>query len=335
MSENTMSRRDLMKWLGVAAGTAMMGGAMLASGCSGPKKAADGAADDGGQAPKTDQDKKASATKRLVFYFTGTGNSLYVARQLSQDAVSIPQVIHRDDLTFEAEEIGIVYPLYGHMPPNMVREFIQKAKLKCDYLFAVITYGHSTCNASEILSQIGSAAGHTFNYIASVSMVDNWLPKFDMEEEKKLERKVDEDLARIVAEVDARKNVIEPVTDEDRAQHEAFLKVAGPTFAADGIHAKSEEWFTVTDKCVTCGDCVRVCPRNNYKIEIEKAVPTGRCELCLACIHACHHKAITIASGEKNPNARYRHPMVKPRDISAANSQLKNDPGKRPHGHKS
>ena len=101
----------------------------------------------------------------------------------------------------------------------------------------------------------------------------------------------------------------------------------------NGIHARAEEWFTVTDKCVTCGDCTRVCPRNNYKIEIEKAVPTGTCELCLACIHACHHKAITIASGEKNPNARYRHPMVKLRDISTANSQLKSAQGKRPHGH--
>ena len=70
-------------------------------------------------------------SKRIIFYFTGTGNSLYIARQLAgenAELLSIPQMVKRGKYEFEADEIGIVYPIYGHMPPYMVRQFIRKAK---------------------------------------------------------------------------------------------------------------------------------------------------------------------------------------------------------------
>ena len=34
----------------------------------------------------------------MVFYFTGTGNSLYVAKQLEEKRISIPQAIHEEEL---------------------------------------------------------------------------------------------------------------------------------------------------------------------------------------------------------------------------------------------
>ena len=36
----------------------------------------------------------------MVFYFTGTGNSLYIAKQIEKDPVSIPQVMRKDPLEF-------------------------------------------------------------------------------------------------------------------------------------------------------------------------------------------------------------------------------------------
>lgn len=71
--------------------------------------------------------------KRIVFYFSATGNSLYVARQLSDDLLSIPQEMKKDDLTYEADEIGLVCPIYRCAPPEMVKRFLGRAKLKADY----------------------------------------------------------------------------------------------------------------------------------------------------------------------------------------------------------
>ena len=63
----------------------------------------------------------------MIFYFTGTGNSLYVAKQLEEHPVSIPQIIRRPDLDFSADRIGIVAPVYGHEVPPMVKDFLKKA----------------------------------------------------------------------------------------------------------------------------------------------------------------------------------------------------------------
>ena len=73
----------------------------------------------------------------MVFYFTGTGNSLYVARQIEDAPVSIPQVIHSDNLNFSADSIGIVAPVYGHEVPPMVRDFMKKSAFHTEYFYMI------------------------------------------------------------------------------------------------------------------------------------------------------------------------------------------------------
>lgn len=50
----------------------------------------------------------------MLFYFTGTGNSLYAAKGIEKNPLSIPQVMRGTELDFSAEQIGIVAPIYGH-----------------------------------------------------------------------------------------------------------------------------------------------------------------------------------------------------------------------------
>ena len=324
MSEN-ISRRTALKLIGAAAGAVALGGLASVTGCKPENKNSptndskeNELMNNQAESPNPSSEK----VKRLVFYLTGTGNSLYIARQISDNIVSIPQAMKKGELNYEAEEIGIVYPIYGHMPPNMVREFIQKAQFKCDYLFAVLTYGMRKCNAVEIWDQVSKDAGHPFDYISTIIMVDNWLPNFDMNEQKQIDKHIPENLAKIKADIDSRKKEHEPVTDEERQQHAEMLQRLAPIYGTGKLVAKAEDWFTVTDKCITCGICTKVCPKANYTIPGERAVPKGECELCFACVHNCPHKAIILTKGEKNPDARYRHPEIKVSDIQKANNQL-------------
>lgn len=71
----------------------------------------------------------------MIFYFTGTGNSLYAAKQIGGELISIPQVIHRKEQSWRAEEIGIVCPVYGHEMPAMVKGFLKKAEFQTEYFF--------------------------------------------------------------------------------------------------------------------------------------------------------------------------------------------------------
>lgn len=69
----------------------------------------------------------------ILFYFTVTGNSLYIARQLEDHPISIPQMMNQDHLDFEDDMIGVVWPIYAGEPPHIFWKFLKKATLKTDY----------------------------------------------------------------------------------------------------------------------------------------------------------------------------------------------------------
>lgn len=305
-----MSRRSALKRMGAA----VLGGVAASSGLFSLVSCGEG------------------RKKRVVLYFTGTGNCLYVARQLAGkdgEILSIPQLVKNKQYSIEADEIGIVYPIYGHMPPSMVWQYIKKAKLKAQYKFAVLTYGNRKCSAVEIWDDISRKAGNAFDYIGTLIMVDNWLPNFDMNEQIKIDKHIPENLAKITKELAARRRWHEPVTPLEREQHQEFLKRSGidPT---KGFLLRSEKYFTVTDACIECGICTYVCPHGNYDLASGGAKMEGDCEFCFACIQNCPQKAIQFAEQpeggfpklpEKNPNARYRNEHVSLMDLKMANNQ--------------
>ena len=270
--------------------------------------------------------------KRVMLYFSATGNCLYVARELAGkdgEMLSIPQLMRKQQFDIEADEIGIVYPVYGHMPPYMVRQFIKKARLKADYLFAVLTYGNRKCSAVEIWDDIAKKAGYKFDYISTLIMVDNWLPNFDMNEQMKIDKHIPENLKKISADVDTQKQWHEEVTQEERDQHKGFLERTGIDPEV-GFLMKSEKYFTATDDCIDCGVCTFVCPRGNYELTGRGVRIEGDCKFCFACIQNCPQKAIRFIEQEEgtwpdgkevNPNARYRNENVSLMELKMANNQ--------------
>lgn len=273
-----------------------------------------------------------SKKSRIILYFTATGNSLYVARELTdsnEQLLSIPQMVKVGRYDFEADEIGVVYPIYGHMPPNTVREFIKRANLKANYKFAILTYGNIKSSASEIWNNLTRSIGKPFDYIATIIMVDNWLPHFDMNEQMKIDKHIPENLQRISADLAQRKQWCEPVSKAERTLHDNWLKEVGMN-PDIGFLKRSEIYFDITASCIGCGICNDVCPRGNYKFTSNGIQTEGDCDFCFACIQNCPQKAIRfkkiendpqLANDELNPNARYRNEHISLMDIKRANRQ--------------
>lgn len=310
MEEKVLTRRTALKIMGSAA----LATVMATSGASALTSCIEG------------------RKKRVVLYFTGTGNCLYVARQLAGkegEILSIPQLMRKKQFEIEADEIGLVYPIYGHMPPYMVREFIKKAQLKAEYKFAVLTYGMRKCNAVEIWDGISRKAGNAFDYIGTIVMVDNWLPNFDMNEQMKIDKHIPENLAKITSDLNNRRRWHEPVTQEEREQHEGFMSLSGLDPEV-GFLMKADRSFRVTDDCIHCSICTYVCPRGNYQLTGQGVKMQGDCEFCFACIQNCPQRAIQFKKNEdgtwpdgseKNPNARYRNENVSLMELKLANNQ--------------
>lgn len=156
-------------------------------------------------------------------FFQKTVYRFYVAKQIEEQPLSIPQVMKCEKLEFTSESIGIVAPVYGHEVPPMVRDFMKKADFRTDYFYMVLTYGNRHGGAAELAYQLCREGGIHPQYINVIMMVDNWLPSFDMEEQKLIDNKVEEHLDGIIADIDSRRQMISEVTDIDRAAHSQFL----------------------------------------------------------------------------------------------------------------
>ncbi|MGN0189398.1 MAG: EFR1 family ferrodoxin [Candidatus Cryptobacteroides sp.] len=252
---------------------------------------------------------------RIVFFFTATGNSLFVAKQLSDNPLSIPQELKKESVEYVADEIGFVFPDFAAAAPVIVREFLRKAKLKADYMFSVITYGNASVSVCEWWKNYAAENGVDFDYVKPLLMVDNYLPVFDMNEQMKMDKHTDESLAAVIDDISSRRSYVEP-SQMGRFSEEMLESMREYHFTME-----SERLLRLDeDRCVGCMTCSKVCPRGNFSLTDKGLSFSGRCEFCLACVHSCPQKALYLER-ERNREARFRHSDIALNEIIRANRQ--------------
>ena len=264
----------------------------------------------------------------MVFYFTATGNSLYVAKQLEENPESIAQLQESKGLSFEDDKIGIIYPNFGGNPPKVVQDFIKNNSFRTDYFYMIATYGFRAGASVDNAYALCEECGITLDYFHTVFMTDNYLPNFDIENELRMDKDEEGQIAKIKADIEAKKRVVILSTPEEieaRRQHllERRAKMAAERGGRPAPDTSNGKLFCITDACIGCGTCSRVCPEGDYVIKDGKALHTGEyCLGCLACVHNCPQKAIRLTIPEKNENARYRNPHVTLGEIISANCRI-------------
>ncbi|SDF19760.1 EFR1 family ferrodoxin [Sporomusa acidovorans] len=251
-----------------------------------------------------------------IFYFTATGNSLYVAKRIAGERYSIPQMLKEGKNDFEDEAIGFVFPCYGFGLPRIVLDFIRKSNFRATYFFAVMTYGNMAAAGLRHLENVGKEAGIQFHYINEILMIDNYLPLFRMEDQlaKEDAKKIEEQLDRIVGEINSReKRVI-----RKRGGSVFFSKLIHHFFAKKQLD-HGDQGFVVQDNCNQCRVCEQVCPKGNIKCN-GKPEFLHICEGCYACIHHCPQNALHLKS--ERSSLRFRNRNVTLTEIMDANRQV-------------
>ncbi|WKY48045.1 EFR1 family ferrodoxin [Eubacteriaceae bacterium ES3] len=252
----------------------------------------------------------------MIFYFSGTGNSLHLAKVLAEktgeNLVNIAQTIDEGMLEFELEEnerIGFVFPVYAWAPPEIVLDFIRHLSLmgEVGYVFAVINCGGSEGKTTSILKKALEKKGMELNSSFTLQMPSNYIIGSDVESQEEASKKLQAAAQKLIEIGEVVKNYKKGFFHTLPGNMPGMKsKLAGSMF---NQFARSTGKFYANDECNQCGLCVKICPLHTISLE-DKPVWGKDCTMCLACINRCPKKAIQYGKNTEK-RGRYSHPDLK------------------------
>ena len=261
-----------------------------------------------------------------LYYYSGTGNSLWAARQLAARLEGDTELIPlRADSTLPdnpADRTGLVFPVHMWGLPRRVVEFVSGYNGRSDgYRFAVaVNAGQvaaSLLQLQKLLQQKDMTLQAGFGLLTPSNYI-LWNGAQPEAKQQELFAQAERKLDRIASIVGERKSL--PVEQGPWWQN-PFLSFAY-RFAFPKVAAMDKEFWTETS-CNGCGLCTRVCPAGNILLEAGRPVWQRRCEQCLACIQWCPQQAVQY--GQKTAGKlRYHHPAVSVADMTANRLQSGN-----------
>jgi len=274
-----------------------------------------------------------------IYYFSGTGNSLFVAKELQKrilDSKIIPMVSLMNNKVIETKGkiIGFVFPVHALTIPIVVKQFIKKLELaEAQYIFAIATrwgtafHGFTKIdqilkrnkkqlNAHFILDMCNNESRH-INFIIPNESYISEIEKAVIEKIDNIEKIINN--SRISREKDYNQT-IKSASNPFFSYLIEKLVIHGMDFA-DFIGGVNY-WYH-NEKCNGCGICEKVCLSKKIKIVDKK--PTWNkntlCYMCFACLNYCPKVSVQIKDipGVKSytiKNGRYPHPYASVKDIS-------------------
>ena len=256
----------------------------------------------------------------MVYYFSGTGNSTFVATTLANflglKLKFIPDV-DLINIEYPEEKIVIVFPVYSWGVPPLVSKFIadlgiefwDKVKEKGLTVDCVMTCGDEVALAPEMIQGNFRKLGIKLNSIWSVIMPNNYvlLPGFDVDSKDLEKRKLKDSEGRII-EIAQAINRGDKIVDVTRGSIPWLkTKVVFPLFKRWGVFPK--KWhYTVA--CISCGRCSKICPLLNVQMKEQHPVWGTRCCSCLGCYHVCPVHAVAYGK-ETGKKGQYLFPIKK------------------------
>lgn len=258
-------------------------------------------------------------TTRL-YYYTGTGNSLWMARQLARrldgetELVSLGTDYEMPDIT--CDRVGIVFPVHIWGLPRRVVEFVDKLTAhQTAYMFALAVNAGQVAATLLQLKKLLATKGMILNAGFDLAMPSNYII-WNGAQPKEKQTALFETAAQkldLIAEIVNRREV-GPIEKGPWWQN-LFFSIANQL---SGSHVPAmDKDFRIDTNCNGCGLCAKVCPAVNIRMEDGHPVWLHRCEQCLACLQWCPQEAIQYGNKTAGKK-RYHHPEVSIADMVAS-----------------
>jgi ferredoxin/flavodoxin len=282
-----------------------------------------------------------------VYYFSGTGNSLAVAREIAKglggELLSMPAAVRRQRVEPRADCVGLVFPVYLaqlYGVPLIVERFVTRlVGIEKKYIFAVATCGgYESFNALPALKNLAKLVRARGGRIAAEHSVRLPMNNLDYSHIpipinkdqdlmfERCHRKVAAICDDIRRERRMRYGIAKSVlnwamTPLYRMLEAAYLKelrkyageLEGSNVGFRDLIPRIDKSIKCDDQCDGCGTCAQVCPAENIAMSEDRPTWLHHCEMCLACAEWCPRRAVHHCM--RADGNFYHHPEVKVSDM--------------------
>lgn len=264
----------------------------------------------------------------MVLYFSGTGNSRYVAKVIAeilddqvQDIVRYTKSSSLESFTISSRRPFVfVAPVYVAAPARIMMDFIDTTifdgRKDCYFVLTCGAKGNGQHAIGNYCKKLCKDNALDYKGYAVVHMPESYTALFNVAERKDCQSVIDE------AEKSARE-IARKIKEGEQLNVRSLTRIG--FYGTDVIYKLYYKYnmgtkkFTVNDSCKGCGKCQRLCPYSNISIVEGKPVWGKVCTHCMSCINLCPTKAINYGKKTEKRNRYYLEDYApKERDESSS-----------------
>ena len=244
----------------------------------------------------------------MVLYFSGTGNTEYIAKLIAEglgdQCLDLFQRIRTNDKSplYSEKTYVICTPIYVCEMPLFLVKYLKSLTFEGNKnMYFVFTSG-GYCGSAKVQAKLFSVRKKLKCLgCAEFVMPRNYVAnrKYAMDEETVIRSKISNATKKVGQVVEDIKNERKIKSRHVWLFETLIIAPFAPIWTKYKLVAKD---FYATDACVGCKLCEKVCPFNNLKVVDKKPVWEDRCTHCMACISKCPKYAIeygNVTQGKK------------------------------------
>jgi len=251
--------------------------------------------------------------KTVIYYFTGTGNTLEAARKIAVDIeecilIPITQALKNPESLPVTEKIGIAFPLYFWGLPEIVTRFAEIVPIeKANYIFAVQTRGGSTGTAFHNLHRILKKRGQGLKGSWKITMPGNYVAMYNTPTEKKIKQ--------VKQKMHIEASTIATAVNQGKTHKDLdipFLRTIAKPVSNWWLKRVKvrDKFFHLDTNCNGCGACKKICPVQNISLTNNKPEWKHNCQQCFGCVNLCPQKSIQYKSGTAKRSRYINHDIT-------------------------
>lgn len=231
----------------------------------------------------------------MIYVFSGTGNSSYAAKLISDcigdRIVSLNEMIKRgEDAVIPEERLIFVVPTYAWRIPRVISNWIEGAEFHAGQkAYFVMTCGGDIGAADRHLRKLCSKKNLEYMGCLETVMPENYIAMFDVPSEEEAKRSL-ERADKFIGNASGFIVSDQPFPERKTGVLDRVKSgVVNSLFYRFMVSAKK---FRVNERCIGCGLCAQGCPLNNIAVTDGKPLWGNHCTHCMACICRCPEEAI-------------------------------------------